>query len=169
MVSLTLNAQSPIDKLYDKYAGVEGYTAVNISKDMFQMFMSMADDKSDKDTKELKKMVEQLNGLKVITCDGDSLKPGKALAFYNEVSALYPASVYKELMTVNDGGENIRFLTKQDAAGRITEMVMLMKGKTESMVLNLTGVIDLATVSKLSKSLNIQGMENLQKVKPKKK
>jgi hypothetical protein len=117
----------------------------------------------------MQKMVSQLNGLKVLTCNADSTKPGKAAAFYNEVAVLFPATAYKELMTVNDDGDNIRFLTKQDAAGKISEMVMLMKGKHESVVMSLTGSIDLSTVSKLSKSLNIHGMENLQKVKSDKK
>ena len=171
MILLTANtkAQTPIDKVYEKYAGEDGFTAVNISKEMFQMFQSMGNDNSDSDAKDMKKMMEQLNGLKVLTCNADSTKPGKAQAFYNEVSILFPASVYKELMTVNDGGNNIRFLTKQDAGGKIREMVMLMKGKHESVVMSLTGLIDLSTVSKLSKTLNIHGMENLEKVKPKKK
>ena len=168
-IAATTDAQTPLDKVYEKYAGVDGFTAVNISKDMFQLFMSMGNDKSDADTREMQKIVSQLNGLKVLNCNADSTKPGKALAFYNEVAALYPASIYKELMTVNDGGENIRFLTKQDAGGKISEMVMLMKGKHESVVISLTGAIDLSTVSKLSKTMNIHGMENLQKVKAPKK
>jgi len=168
-LTASTKAQTPLDKVYEKYAGEEGYTAVNISKEMFQMFQSMGNDNSDADAKDLKKMIDQLNGLKVLTCNADSTKPGKVQAFYNEVSVLYPASVYKELMTVNDGGDNIRFLTKQDAGGKIIEMVMLMKGKHESVVLSLTGLIDLSTVSKLSKTMGIHGMENLQKVKPEKK
>jgi hypothetical protein len=168
-LATTTNAQTPLDKVYEKYAGEDGFTSVNISKEMFQMFQSMGEDKTDADSKEMKKMLAQLNGLKVLTCNADSTKPGKAQAFYNEVAVLYPASVYKELMTVNDGGDNIRFLTKQDGAGRIIEMVMLMKGKHESVVMSLTGNIDLSTVSKLSKTMNIHGMENLGKVKPKKK
>ena len=171
MIFLTAitKAQTPLDKVYEKYAGEEGFTAVNISKEMFQMFLSMGNDDTDADAKDIKKMMNQLDGLKVLTANADSTKPGKALAFYNEVSVLYPASVYKELMTVNDGGDNIRFLTKQDAGGKISEMVMLMKGKHESVVISLTGVIDLSTVSKLSKTMNIHGMENLKNVKPRKK
>jgi hypothetical protein len=44
-------------------------------------------------------------------------------------------------------------------------MVMLVKGKDEIVVLDMTGLIDLSTISKLSKSMNIHGMENLQKMK----
>jgi hypothetical protein len=160
------NAQSPLDKFFEKYAGQDGYTTVNISKDMFQMFAGMGDPK-DTSNREMKKALEQLSGMKVLTCKVDSLKPAKANAFYNEASALFPASSYKELMTVNDDGQNIRFLTKQDGGNKISEMVMLMKGKQEVVVLGLQGTIDLSTISKISKSMNIHGMENLQKMKDK--
>jgi hypothetical protein len=163
-VPLLMSAQSPVDKFFEKYAGQDGYTTVNISKDMFEMFASMGD-ANDTSSLEMKKMMDQLSGLKVLTSKVDSLKPAKANAFYNEAAALFPSSSYKELMTVNDDGENIKFLTKQSSPGKISEMVMLMKGKHEVVVMSLTGNIDLSTVSKLSKTMNIHGMEGLQKMK----
>jgi hypothetical protein len=166
LMPLFMQAQSPLDKIYEKYATKNGFTTVNLSKDMFQLFTNMADDK-DTSTVAFKKAIAQLDGMKVITCNVDSTKPALALAFYDEVAAVFPPSVYKELMTVNDDGNNVRFLTKQDAAGKIREMVMLEKGKKEVVVMNLTGIIDLTTVSKISKSMNIKGMENLKNYKEK--
>jgi hypothetical protein len=168
LIPYFMNAQSPLDKVFDKYAGKEGFTTVNISKEMFQMLLSMADDK-DTSNREMQKMMGQLNGLKVLTCTVDSTKPAQAIAFYNEASAVFPPAVYKELMTVNDDGSNIRFITKQEGNGRISEMVMLIKGKHEMVVMSLTGIIDLSTVSKLSKTMNIKGMENLKNLKDKNK
>ena len=164
-LSSLANAQSPFDKFYEKYSTQEGYTAVKISKELFQMFASMGDDKSDSSTLEMKKVMDQLSGMKVLSCKPDSLKPGKATAFYNEATALFANPAYKELMTVNDGGNNVRFLTKQDGKGKISEMVMMAKGKDEIVVLNLTGQIDLSTISKISKSMNIHGMEHLKDMK----
>ena len=109
--------------------------------------------------------MEQLSGLKVLTFNFDSAKIVKAVSVYNEFAGLFPVSSYKELMTINEGRQFIRFLTKQDASGMINEMVMLMKDKNEVMVLSLTGNIDLSTISKLSKGMNIQGMQNLSKIK----
>ena len=58
---LLLNAQSPIDKVFDKYAGQDGFTTVNISKEMFQMLMQMGQgDSKDTSMVEMKKMMEQL-------------------------------------------------------------------------------------------------------------
>ncbi|MEI7724289.1 MAG: DUF4252 domain-containing protein [Bacteroidota bacterium] len=162
---LLLNAQSPIDKVFDKYAGQDGFTTVNISKEMFQMLMQMGQgDSKDTNMVEIKKMMEQLTGLKVLTFEFDSTKMVKAVSVYNEFAATFPPGTYKELMTVNEGRENIKFMTKQDASGKISEMVMLMKNKTEVAVLSLTGNIDLSTISKLSKGMNIHGMEGLKKM-----
>lgn len=163
-ITFVANAQSPFDKFYEKYATQEGYTSVNISKDLFQMFANIGDQK-DTSAREMKKVMDQLNGLKVLSCKPDSLKPGKATAFFNEASAIFNTPAYKELMTVNDEGNNVRFLTKSETNGKISEMVMLVKGKDEIVVLDMTGSIDLSTISKISRSMNIHGMENLQKIK----
>jgi hypothetical protein len=161
-----LTAQSPADKIFEKYAGQEGFTTVNISKEMFQMLQQMGSGNA-KDTNmvEMKKMMDQLNGLKVLTFSFDSTKISKAVGIYNEFAGAFPASSYKELMTINEGREYVKFMTRQDGSGKISEMVMLMKDKTEVALLSLTGTIDLSTVSKLSKNMNIHGMENLQKMK----
>jgi hypothetical protein len=164
-VSVKLNAQSPIDKVFDKYVSQDGFTTVNISKDLFQMMMQLAQgDQKDTTMAELKNMMEQLTGLKVLTYTFDSTKIVKAVSIYNEFAGQFPPSTYKELMSINEGRQNIKFLTKQDASGKINEMVMLMKDKTEVAVLSITGTIDLTTISKLSKGMNIKGMEGLNKM-----
>jgi len=165
-VPLLVNAQSPIDKVFDKYASQDGFTTVNISKELFQMLMQMGSgDTKDTSMVEMKKMMEQLSGLKVLTFSFDSTKIAKAVSVYNEFAGVFPPSTYKELMTVNEGRQNIKFMTKQETGGKITEMVMLLKDKTEVAVLSLTGNIDLSTVSKLSKGMNIHGMEGLGKMR----
>ncbi len=166
MISLSSNAQSPIDKVFEKYAGQEGFTTVNISKEMFDMLQQVAVT-SDKDTtmNDIKTIMRQLTGLKVLNFDFDSTNIVKAVAVYNEFSGVFPAGTYKELMTINEGRQFVKFLTKQDANGKIGEMVMLAKDKHEVTVLSLTGNIDLAYLSKLSKGMNIHGMEKLQKIK----
>jgi hypothetical protein len=165
LAPILLNAQSPIDKVFDKYGSQDGFTSVNISKEMFQMLMKLGQgDSKDTSMVEIKQMMEQLTGLKVLTFTFDSSKIVKAVSVYNEFAGVFPAGVYKELMTINEGRQNIKFMTKQDAGGRISEMVMLMKDKTEVAVLSLTGNIDLSTVSKLSKGMNIHGMEGLKKM-----
>jgi len=47
-------------------------------------------------------------------------------------------------------------------------LVMIAGGNEEFMVLSLFGEIDLKQVSKISKRMNIEGLENLENVKDKK-
>lgn len=168
LIPIFMSAQSPFEKMFQKYSAKQGFTTVSVSNDMFHLFMSMGDEK-DTNTVELRKVMSQLTGLKVITCDIDSTNPARALAFYTEATAAFPPPIYKELITVAGIGEISRFLTKSDAAGKIHEMVMLTKGIKQHIAMSITGNIDLATISRLSKAMDIKGMENLQQLKGKKK
>ncbi len=60
-----LNAQSSSAiALFDKYGGKDGYTTVSISKELFGMFADM--DSEDPDMEEVKAMMEQLEGIKIL-------------------------------------------------------------------------------------------------------
>ena len=166
MFSFVLKAQSPIDKIYEKYAGQEGFTAVNFTKEMFQMIQNLSmGDSANTDIKNAKQIVDQLTGVKVLMYKFDSSQVTKAVSYYNEFSGGYTSNVYKELMTVQEGRQYIKFMTKSGTSGKVSEFVMLMKDKDEVGVISLTGNIDLASISNMSKFMNIKGMENLKKMK----
>ena len=163
--SFVLKAQNPIDKVFEKYSGQDGFTAVNFTKEMFQMIQKMnMGDSIDADIKNAKQIVDQLSGVKVLTYKFDSAQVSKAVGYYNEFAGAYASSAYKELMTIQEGRQHIRFLTKPGANGKISEFVMLMKDKDEVGVISLAGNIDLSSISSLSKFMNIKGMENLKKM-----
>jgi hypothetical protein len=166
MISFTTYAQSPIDKIYEKYSGQEGITAVNFTKEMFQMMQQIKiGDSADGDMKEVKNIVEQLTGIKVLMYNFDSTQVMKAVGMYNEFAGAFPSSAYKELMSIQEGRQYVKFMTKQESAGKVSEFVMLLKDKKEVGVISLTGNIDLASISKMSKFMNIKGMDNLNKIK----
>jgi predicted lipoprotein with Yx(FWY)xxD motif len=161
-IPLLLNAQSPLDKIFNKYSGQDKFTTVSISKEMFTQILSMAASQNDSASREMKGIMDKLTGLKVITYDIDTMDYSKAVSIYNEWAGIFPPSTYKELMAVTEGRDNYKFMTKQDADGKISEMVMLMKGRKELVVISLTGVIDMSNVSKISRSMGIHGMEGFQ-------
>ena len=170
MISFLTHAQSPIDKIYEKYSGQEGFTAVNFTKEMFQMIQQMKmGDSINSDIKDMKQMVDQLSGLKVLMYNFDSTKLLKAVAIYNEFAGAYSSASYKELMSVQEGRQFVKFMTKQESTGKVTEFVMLLKDKNEVGVISLAGLIDLASISNMSKFMNIKGMDHLNKIKDKHK
>ena len=162
------NAQSPIDKVFEKYAGQDGFTTVNLSKEMFQMFQQI-DAGKDSSGVELKEILDQLTGLKVLMFNFDSTNVVKAVSLYNEFAGVYPAASYKEMMSIQEGRQYLKFMTKQETNGKVVEFVMLLKDKREIGVISLTGNIDLSSISRISKMVNIHGMENMGKLKEKHK
>ena len=73
---------------------------------------------------------------------------------------------YEELVTVRDKGSNVRFVTKE-ANGTINELLLLVGGKTEFVMMSFVGNIDLNKIAKLAKKLDIDGAEHLDKVRKK--
>jgi len=64
-------------------------------------------------------------------------------------------------MSIRDKETNMKFLV-QEQNNIITELVMVMHGDSEFFLLSLIGDIDLKQISKLSKSMSIDGFEHLE-------
>jgi hypothetical protein len=162
---LMLTAQDhPMDKLFAKYAGKDCFTSVSISQDMFRMLAEIeieSSENGDEDFAEVQKMMAKLSGLKILT-----FTPGagcEGINFNQEVIAAYPMSKYTELMVVQEKGEEARFYILKEN-NKIPELLMIAREEDQTIVLSLTGDIDLKSISNLGKSMNIEGMENLEKV-----
>jgi len=158
-----LQAQSIMDKLYDKYSGVEGYTSVYISKYMFDMFRNNeADAKTGEDMEQL---LSKLNCIKILVTDDDPETP-TPVNLYQEIMKVIPSSPYKEIMVVKEKDQDIKFYAKEDK-GKVIELLLVIGGKEESVLISIQGDIDMKNISKLASSMNIEGMENLDKIEKK--
>jgi len=70
---------------------------------------------------------------------------------------------YEELMMVRDTDGNVDFLIKE-SRGRVSDLLLMVDGKEEFLVMNINGDIDLDHISKLGKQMNMRGMEHLDKM-----
>ncbi|MGB0425021.1 MAG: DUF4252 domain-containing protein, partial [Flavobacteriales bacterium] len=68
---------------------------------------------------------------------------------------------YEVLMTVDDNDEDMTFFIKENN-GIITELLMIVGGNDNFMIMSIVGDIDLNQIAKLSRTLDIEGMENLE-------
>lgn len=159
---LMLNAQkSSIEKLYEKYSGELGYTSVNISKEMFQLMMAF-DTGNNEDAKDIQDVIDNLNGMKILKYDAD--KGDEMPKFRKEVNDILEKKDFKELMVVVEEGQKIRFMISKKGED-IIELLLIADEGDELAVISFFGIIDLTAISKLSKSVQISGMENLRKLK----
>ena len=71
---------------------------------------------------------------------------------------------YEELMSILEEGEQV-WMYVREKNKEIVELVILVGGKEEFMLMSFCGVIDLKKISRLAKAVNVEGMEYLEKVK----
>ena len=72
-------------------------------------------------------------------------------------------------MRVKDEGKNIRFYSKQGATDTLgSELLMhldgLVEGKAMTVVMSITGSIDLKQIGKLTQELKVPGSEQLKNI-----
>jgi len=146
--------------LFDKYGGKEGYTTVSISKELFGMFADIESD--DPDMKEVKTMMEQLEGIKILMFETENADDAELARFKSEVGKLQVTG-YSELMVVKQTGEEVKFLA-QKKGDKIGELLLVINGEKEAGFITISGLIDMSTIGKLSKTMNFEGMDNLEKL-----
>ena len=161
MSTQLLNAQSSSAiALFDKYGGKDGYTTVSISKELFGMFADI--DSEDPDMQEVKAMMEQLEGIKILMYETESPDDAELIRFKGEVDRLQVEG-FSELMVVKQTGEEVKFLAKKKG-DKIGELLLVINGEKEAGFITITGTIDMNTIGKLSKTMNFEGMDNLEKL-----
>ena len=177
MAIMLLPLTSVAQDIFAKYADNSEVTYISIKPKMFQMLAKMDIDTDDPESQEYIKMVNSITNVKVITTGSKSISADVTSWVNNRKSSL------EELMVVKDDGVNMTFYVKEgrdsdhvseflmfvDGLGAITkEADIEMNGKKrefETVVVSLTGDIDLNQISKLTQKMNIQGGEHLEKKK----
>ena len=149
---------TPVDKLFEKYSGKEGFTSVYITSYMFSMFSEM-----ETEDPEFDQLVKNLTGIKILATD--ETYSGN-VNFYTEIIDKIPLSEYKELMVVKEKDQDVKFLVNEKD-GKIIELLLIAGGKNENALISIQGNIDLKNISKLSKSMQIEGLEHLEEIEEK--
>ncbi len=155
-----LGAQTTTDALFDKYSGQDGITSVYITQNMFSLF---ADIDTEEDEEEFSDLVKTLKYIKILSIEDDTLGKYKDVNFCNDVMRGKSAGIYEDLMIIKKDGKDINFLiTKEDKV--IKELLMVVNGKNDKVLISIQGDIDLKTISKLSRTMKINGLENLKEI-----
>ena len=150
------NAQDVISKFFSKYQNDESFTNVNISSKMFGLFTQM--DATNPEDKEILDAISKLKGLKILA--KENARNSREL--YKEALGLVPKN-FEELMSVRDKDKDMKFMI-QENGGKISEMLMVVGGNEEFMILSIFGEIDLKQISRIGTRMNIKGLEHLQKM-----
>jgi len=148
--------KDPVERLFEKYNGKEGYTTVYISSKMFSMFSQ-----ADIEDPEFNALMKNLKDIRILAQDE---KDGKSPDFFEMIDRELPKDEYEELMTVTEPGQKVKFLVKEEN-GKIAELLMVVGGGGDNVLIDIRGNIDLKQISQLSKAIKIDGLDELEKLK----
>jgi len=156
VMSVSLCAQkSPVDDLFDRYDGKEGFTSVYISSKMFSLLSRI-----DSDVKEFQNLVTRIKGIRILSMDSTAASLG--VNFATELMPRLRRNGFEELMTVREENGEVFFMVREEG-DRIAELVMITGGGGTSVV-SIQGNLDLKTIASLSHSMGIGELEELEKV-----
>lgn len=155
VIAVQANGQDAISRFFEKYNDDESFTNVSITSRMFSLFTDL--EMESEEDQEVLDAISKLKGLKILAKDGEGVN-GKSM--YKEALGLLPKNEFEELMSVREEDNDMKFMIKE--SGKIiSELVMVMGGDDNFFILTIFGEIDLKQVAKLSKAMDIDGLDNL--------
>ncbi|MGJ8550203.1 DUF4252 domain-containing protein [Winogradskyella wichelsiae] len=178
LTTLTSFGQSAIDKLEDD----ENVMALVLNQKMFRMLATMGMNVEDSEDQEYVKMVNNITSLKVFTSSDAATSNNMTTT----VKSYLTSAKLEELMRFKEGDKTVKFYVKEGKdENHVKELVMFMTGlgeltegenikvngkdlNFETVVISLTGDIDLRQISKMTSQMDIPGGDQLKKAGNKK-
>lgn len=162
LISFTTYAQkNAVSKHFSQFQRDTSFTKVSVTNKMFSLFTEIETD--DESEQEILAAMAKLKGVKALFTD-DNKNANLLNRYYDALETIENDGAFEELMTVEDRRENVAFMIRENASGVIQELLMIMGGPDNFMVMSVYGEIDLASIGKISKALKIKGMEQFEKV-----
>ena len=145
--------------IFDKFEENDEVTTVVVTKRMFDLFTRVKVD--DPEAKEFMDLAKSLTGLKIFTTEDK----GVAADMKATVNNYLKRSSLDELMRVKDKDVNVKFYIREGKdADHVKELLMFVTGikdveangrNIETVLLTLTGDIDLNKISTLTEKMNL--------------
>lgn len=151
--------------LFDKYEDLDDVTSVVVSKKAFELLAKMDIDIDDPEAKDAMDIMTSITSMKVFTTDNKSIGADMKAS----VTKYLNSSSLTELMRVKDKDANVKFYIKEGKdSDHVSELLMFVTGikdvevdvngtdrKFETVLLSLTGDIDLNKINSLTNKMNL--------------
>ena len=156
---------------FDKYEDLDNVSTIVVSKNLFKLMCKI--ETNEPEHQDFCDLAKNLTGLKVFMTEDSGI--GSQIS--SDVKRYLKGSSLEELMRVKDKDANVKFYVKYgEDEDHVNELLMFVSGikdvevdmngedrKIETVLLTLTGDIDLNKINALTKKMNLPG--ELDKVK----
>ena len=169
--------------IFDQFEDMDGVTSVVVTSKMFNMLTQIEINTDDPEAQAMVEMMKKITGLKVLTTGDEAISK----KMNDQVNSYLKSSNLEELMRMKDGDQTVKIYVKEGKDdNHVKELLMFVNGlkeltkdqdiningkkrEIETVILSLTGDIDLRQISKLTEKMNVPGGEHLKKAEKKDK
>ena len=148
--------------LFDKYEDLDKVSAVVVNRSMFNLLSKIDVEVDDPEAKDFMDIAKSLNNLKVFITEDKVIAGDMKLS----VDKYLKSAKLEELMRVKDKDANVKFYIRSGKDDdHVSELLMFVTGmksdidvngrKFETVLLSLTGDIDLNKIGSLTKKMNL--------------
>lgn len=149
--------------LFDKYEDLDNVSAVVVNRSMFNLLSKIDVEVDDPEAKDFMDIAKSLNNLKVFITEDKSISADMKAS----VDKYLKSAKLEELMRVKDKDTNIKFYIRSGKDDdHVSELLMFVTGmkdidvdvngrKFETVLLSLTGDIDLNKIGSLTNKMNL--------------
>ncbi|GFZ77119.1 hypothetical protein GCM10011531_03020 [Aquaticitalea lipolytica] len=163
--------------VFDKFEDDASVSSFIMNQKMFNMIATIDVNMDDPEDQAFVDMAKKITGLKVFTTGNEKT----ASEMNATVEKYLKSSSLEELMRMKDGNQTIKFYVKQGKdENHVKELLMIINGLKEltkdsdmtingkkrdfeTVLLSLTGDIDLRQISKMTQKMNVPGGQQLEK------
>jgi len=149
--------------LFDKYEDLDNVSAVVINESMFRLLSKINVEVDDKEAQDFMDIAQNLKNLRVFITEDKKV----SLDMESTMEKYLKSASLQELMRVKDKDANVKFYIKSGKdEDHVSELLMFVTGiknmdveidnrKIETVLLSLTGDIDLNKIGSLTKKMNL--------------
>lgn len=109
----------------------------------------------DRDEKELRELIKQIDDMHFLIFSDDYFTEISSMELFNQMDKELTANNFHDLLIVKEMGEQVKFKI-QEKNNKVTEIIMLVAGHNEVVVMNISGNIDLSNMDLITESINVK-------------
>ncbi len=166
LVSVQVSGQDLFTSLTEKFGGKEGFSATNLTRDMFDLYLKK---KQVDPGSPVSETLRKLDHILVVSQSAyvygkPEEKPAVELSeIHNAILSHYKARSFTLFKTENRMGEDLKVYINKSGE-KITSLALVTASATRMVLVELDGEIDLGSLADLGSTLNISGLENLSRI-----